>query len=46
MLTGGILLVLADTVGRVLLSEIEIPAGIIISVLAAPYFLYLLRKQI
>ena len=26
MLTGGILLVLADTVGRVLLSEIEIPA--------------------
>ena len=46
MLTGGILLVLADTVGRVLLSEIEIPAGIVISVLAAPYFLYLLHRQI
>lgn len=46
MLAGGILLVLADTVGRVLLSEVEIPAGIIVSILAAPYFLYLLHKQI
>ncbi|WP_432489921.1 FecCD family ABC transporter permease [Flavonifractor plautii] len=46
MLTGGILLVLADTVGRVLLSGIEVPAGIVISILAAPYFLYLLHKQI
>lgn len=46
MLIGGILLVLADTVGRVLLSKIEIPAGIVISILAAPYFLYLLHRQI
>lgn len=46
MLTGGILLVLADTVGRILFSGIEVPAGIVISILAAPYFLYLLHKQI
>lgn len=46
MLAGGILLVLADTAGRILLSETEIPAGIVVSILAAPYFLYLLYKQI
>ncbi len=44
MLTGGILLVLADTAGRVLLPGLEIPAGVVISILAAPYFLYLLRR--
>ena len=45
MLTGGLLLLLADTLGRSLFQPIEIPVGIVISVLAAPYFLYLLRKQ-
>ncbi|WP_334104734.1 iron ABC transporter permease [Muricomes intestini] len=46
MLTGGLLLLLADTVGRCLLPSVEIPVGIVISILAAPYFLYLLGKQI
>lgn len=46
MLLGGLLLLLADTVGRSLFQPIEIPVGIVISVLAAPYFLYLLRRQI
>lgn len=46
MLTGGLLLLLADTAGRSLFQPIEIPAGIVISVLAAPYFLYLLRDQV
>lgn len=41
---GGLLLLLADTVGRTLFQPIEVPVGIVISVLAAPYFLYLLRK--
>jgi iron complex transport system permease protein len=45
MLAGGLLLLLADTMGRSLFQPIEIPAGIVVSVLAAPYFLYLLRKQ-
>jgi iron complex transport system permease protein len=45
MLTGGLLLLAADTAGRSLFQPIEIPAGIIVSVLAAPYFLYLLRGQ-
>jgi ABC-type Fe3+-siderophore transport system permease subunit len=46
MLTGGLFLLLADTMGRSLFQPIEIPVGISISVLAAPYFLYLLRGQI
>lgn len=46
MLLGGLLLLLADTVGRSLFQPIEIPVGIVISVLAAPYFLYLLHRQI
>jgi iron complex transport system permease protein len=45
MLLGGLLLLLADTAGRSLAQPIEIPVGIVISILAAPYFLYLLRKQ-
>lgn len=46
MLIGGLLLLIADTIGRSLFQPIEIPVGIVIFVLAAPYFLYLLRKQI
>lgn len=45
MLLGGLLVLLADTAGRSLFQPIEIPVGIVISVLAAPYFLYLLRRQ-
>jgi iron complex transport system permease protein len=46
MLLGGLLLLLADTAGRSLFQQIEIPVGIVIAILAAPYFLYLLRKQV
>lgn len=45
MLTGGTLLLLADTIGRSMLKSVEIPVGIVTSILAAPYFLYLLRRQ-
>ncbi len=46
MLLGGLFLLLADTMGRSLFQPIELPVGIVISVLAAPYFLFLLRKQV
>ena len=41
---GAILLVFADTIGRIIYSEQTIPAGIIVAIIGAPYFLYLLRK--
>ena len=44
MLLGALLLLLADTLGRSAFQPREIPAGIVISVLAAPYFLFLLRR--
>lgn len=44
MMMGMILLLLADTIGRVLLVGTGIPTGIIVSAIGAPYFLYLMRK--
>lgn len=41
---GGILLVAADFFGRMILAPKEIPAGIIVSLIGAPYLLYLLKR--
>lgn len=46
MLVGASLLVGADTIGRVLYSEATIPAGVIVALIGAPYFVYLLRKAL
>ncbi|RKQ32707.1 FecCD family ABC transporter permease [Oceanobacillus halophilus] len=43
-LIGALLLLAADTIGKNLLSPTEIPVGIIVSILSAPYFVYLLMK--
>lgn len=43
-LMGALLLIVADTIGRNILSPAEIPVGIVVSVLGAPYFIYLLMK--
>lgn len=45
VLLGGILLVLADFLGRFLLAPNEIPAGLLVSLIGAPYVLYLLHKS-
>ena len=44
MLLGALLLLLADTLGRSAFQPRDIPVGIVISVLSAPYFLFLLRR--
>lgn len=41
---GAGVLVFCDTFGRVVFAPIEIPAGIIMAFLGAPFFLYLLRR--
>lgn len=41
-LIGSLLVLISDTVGRLILPTGEIPAGIITAILGAPYFLYLL----
>ena len=44
MMTGMILLLVADTIGRVLLVGSGIPTGLIVSCIGAPYFLWLMSK--
>lgn len=44
-LSGMILMVAADTIARTILSPLEIPIGIIMALLGAPLFLYLLRRR-
>lgn len=42
---GALFLIIADSLGRGVVPPIEIPAGIVTSVIGAPYFLYLLRRE-
>ncbi|GAA0783643.1 FecCD family ABC transporter permease [Hathewaya limosa] len=43
-LLGAIVLLLCDTLSRTVFSPVEIPVGVVMAVLGAPFFLYLLRK--
>jgi len=45
MLLGGLLLLLADTLARMVAIPAEIPVGIFTALLGAPFFLSLLAKQ-
>ncbi len=45
VLSGGILTVLADMVGRTAVKPSEIPLGIVMSFIGAPYFFYLLIRR-
>ncbi len=45
ILLGGIVLLLCDLASRVIFAPVEIPVGIIMSILGAPFFLYLLRSK-
>ncbi|MBA1334342.1 MAG: Iron compound ABC transporter, permease protein [Firmicutes bacterium] len=45
-LSGASLLMACDTVARVIMDPVEIPVGIIMAALGAPFFLYLLRGGI
>ena len=42
---GGIFLVLCDTAARTVMAPAELPVGIVTSLVGAPLFLYLLRKE-
>ena len=45
ILLGGWLLLIADTIGRNLVSPDGIPAGIVVALIGAPYFMYLLLRK-
>ena len=44
-LCGGILVILADLLGRTLFAPSELPVGILMSLIGAPYFLILLLRR-
>jgi iron complex transport system permease protein len=44
-LVGGLIVTLADVVGRSLFAPIELPCGVITAAVGAPYFLYLLYRN-
>ncbi|ADL42982.1 transport system permease protein [Caldicellulosiruptor obsidiansis OB47] len=45
ILSGGIFLIVCDTIARALFSPVEVKVGIITSLVGVPYFLYLLKKR-
>ncbi|GGF95452.1 iron ABC transporter permease [Paenibacillus aceti] len=44
-LIGSLMVIVADMLGRLILQPSEIPAGIIVAIVGAPYFLYLLSRS-
>ncbi|PNZ56847.1 iron ABC transporter permease [Staphylococcus aureus] len=44
ILVGACLLVMADTIGKIILQPGGVPAGIVVAIIGAPYFLYLMYK--
>jgi iron complex transport system permease protein len=44
-LLGSILLIVSDTIGRVLIQPSEIPVGVMTSIMGGPLFIFLLRRQ-
>ncbi|OOC62582.1 FecCD family ABC transporter permease [Paenibacillus ihbetae] len=44
-LLGAAVLTICDTMARIMFSPMELPVGIIMGVLGAPFFLYLLRRR-
>lgn len=45
MACGAVLVILCDTVGRTVFDPVEIPVGIIMALIGAPFFLFLLRER-
>lgn len=45
-LLGAAVLTFSDTLSRTIFSPVELPVGILMAMLGAPFFLYLLRKEL
>ena len=44
-LLGSILVLLADTLGRILIAPAQIPVGILMALIGVPFFFFLLLKR-
>ena len=43
-LLGALILMISDSLARVIHPPIDIPVGVIVAIVGVPYFLFLLRK--
>ena len=43
---GGLLVVVGDTLGRVIMSPFELPVGVVTALVGCPFFLYLLNRKV
>jgi len=44
-LLGALLILVADTLGRIVLAPMEIPASVIVAIIGGPFLIFLLRKS-
>lgn len=44
-LSGALLILLADTIGRTIVAPLEIPASTIMAIIGGPFLIFLLRKE-
>ena len=44
-ITGALLVLVGDTIGRIILSPVSVPVGIVVSFLGVPVFLHLILKR-
>ncbi|WP_144753990.1 iron ABC transporter permease [Curtobacterium pusillum] len=45
MLFGAVLVSLADTLGRTIIAPAQVPAGLVVALIGAPYFVWLMRTS-
>ncbi|WP_208321872.1 iron ABC transporter permease [Curtobacterium sp. PhB25] len=45
MLLGAVLVSIADTIGRTVIAPAQVPAGLVVALIGAPYFVVLLRSS-
>lgn len=45
VLIGALLLSLGDTIGRTAIAPAQVPAGLVVAIIGAPYFLHLLARS-
>ncbi|PYF84510.1 MULTISPECIES: iron ABC transporter permease [Marinomonas] len=44
-MVGGLMVLLGDTIGRILFAPLQLPSGLVIVMIGAPYFVFLMRKM-
>ncbi len=45
VLIGAVLLGVADLIGRTVIAPAQVPAGLVVALIGAPYFVYLLARS-